>query len=114
MPEQSFFAFDLAAKMHEAASLPLSGGRATHAIVGFPNLKLFVIYMPSGSTWAEHSTPGRIAVQVLKGRIMMSAGNEQYDLPASHGVAFDTNVKHDVRAIEESWFLLTVVRPTAE
>jgi quercetin dioxygenase-like cupin family protein len=70
--------------------------------------------MPVGSTWAERSTPGRIAVQVLKGRIRMSAGDEQYDLPASHGVALDSNVKHDVRAIDESWFLLTVARPGAE
>ena len=114
MPEKSSITFDLATKMHEAASLPLSGGRATHAIVTFPNLKLFVIYMPSGSTWAEHSTPGRIAVQVLKGRIIMSVGDEQRDLAASHGVALDSNVKHDVHAIEESWFLLTVARLTAE
>jgi quercetin dioxygenase-like cupin family protein len=114
MPEQSSYIFDLTTKMHEAASLPLRGGRATHAIVSFPNLKLFVIYMPSGSTWAEHSTPGRIAVQVLQGRVMMIAGDEQYDLAASHGVALDSNVKHDVRAMEESWFLLTVARPTAE
>jgi quercetin dioxygenase-like cupin family protein len=114
MPEQSPLTFDLTTKMHEAASLPLSGGRATHAIVSFPNLKLFVIYMPSGSTWAEHSTPGRIAVQVLKGRIMLSVGGDQYDLHASNGVSLDSNVKHDVHATEESWFLLTVARPTAE
>jgi quercetin dioxygenase-like cupin family protein len=114
MPQQSFFTFDLSAKMQEASQLPLSGGRATHAIVSFPNLKLFVIYMPAQSLWSEHSTPGLIAVQVLKGHVAMSAGEQRFDLTAGQGTALDSNVKHDVHALEESWFLLTVARRTTD
>jgi quercetin dioxygenase-like cupin family protein len=114
MPENRTYTFDLATKMREASQLPLSGGRATHAIVSFPNLKLFVIYMPAQSVWSEHSTPARIAVQVIHGRIVMRAAEKEYDLPAGYGIAFDSDIKHDVRALEESWFLLTVSRHSAE
>jgi quercetin dioxygenase-like cupin family protein len=100
--------------MEEARQLSLSGGRATHAVVSFPNLKLFVVYMPAESVWNEHSTPGRIAVQVLKGRIVMSAGAQRYELTAGKGAAFDSDIKHDVQALEESWFLLTVARRTVD
>lgn len=104
--------FDLVQRMEEASRLPLSGGRATLAVITFPNLKLFVIYMPAESVWNEHATPGRIAVQVLRGRIVMNARGATYDLPAGRGAAFDSNVTHDVRAVEESWFLLTVAART--
>ena len=100
--------FDLAEEMERATKLSLSGGRATHAVVTFPNLKLFVIYMPAESVWSEHSTPGSIAVQVLRGHIRMNTQDANYDLTAGRGAAFDSNVKHDVHALADSWFLLTV------
>lgn len=68
--------------------------------------------MPAESVCKDHATPGRIAVQVLRGRIVMNARGATYDLPAGLGAAFDSNVTHDVRAAEDSWFLLTVVART--
>jgi quercetin dioxygenase-like cupin family protein len=110
MSDAAIFGFDLKKKMEEATHLPLSQGRSTHAVVSFPNLKLFVIYMPAGSSWSKHSTTGRIAVQVLRGHIVMTAVGERYDLAAGHGAALDSGIEHDVQAQEESWFLLTVAR----
>jgi quercetin dioxygenase-like cupin family protein len=106
--------FDLIQKMGEAKSLPLSGGRVTHSIVSFPSLKLFVIYMPAESVWSEHSTFGPLAVQVLRGHIVMKATGMTYDLLAGWGAALGSNVRHDVRALEDSWFLLTVAARTEE
>jgi quercetin dioxygenase-like cupin family protein len=104
--------FDLAEKMERASKLPLSGGRATHAVVTFPNLKLFVIYMPAESVWSEHSTPGRVAVQVLRGHIRINTLDANYNLTAGQGAAFDSNVKHDVHTLADSWFLVTVAART--
>ena len=98
--------------MREASQLTLNHGRATHAIVSFPNLKLFVIYMPAESVWSEHSTPGRIAVQVLRGHIIMTANGKRYELSAGCGAAFDSDIKHEVHALSEAWFLLTVAHRT--
>jgi len=112
MGEQSAYIFDLDRIMREASQLTLSHSRTTHAIVSFPNLKLFVIYMPAESVWSEHSTPGRIAVQVLRGHIVMTANGKRYELSAGCGAAFDSDVKHDVHALSEAWFLLTVAHRT--
>jgi|SRR6516164_4502345 quercetin dioxygenase-like cupin family protein len=111
MPEAAYI-FDLGTVMREASQLTLSHGRATHAIVSFPNLKLFVIYMAAESVWSEHSTPGRIAVQVLRGQIVMTADGKRYELSAGCGAAFDSDMKRDVHALSEAWFLLTVAHRT--
>jgi hypothetical protein len=60
MAEQSACLFELDAIMREASQLNLSQGRATLSFVSFPNLKLFVIYIPAESVWSEHSTPGEL------------------------------------------------------
>ncbi len=50
----------------------------------------------------------------LRGRILMTAGEQRYDLPSGRGTALDSGIKHNVRALQESWFLLTVARRTEE
>jgi quercetin dioxygenase-like cupin family protein len=99
---KSAYIFDLDTIMREASQLTLSQGRATSAIVSFPNLKLFVIYMPAESVWSEHSTPGRIAVQVLRGHVVMTGNGKRYDLSTGCGAAFDSDIKHDVHALSEA------------
>lgn len=104
------FNFNLETEMQRARELPLTGGRASHALISYPNLKQLIIYMPAGSRWDEHSTPGRISVQVLRGEIRMSALGNSRNLAAGEIATFDANVKHNVEALSESWYLLTVAR----
>ncbi len=84
--------------------------RITRPLAGFPNLKLVLIAMPAGTRWNEHSTPGRISVQCLHGVIRMHALGDSFDLAPGQVFALESNIKHDVEALEESVFLLTVAR----
>ncbi len=108
--ESKTFRLSLEAEMKRAAETPLAGGRATLPMVSYPNLKQMMIYMPPSSRWNEHSTTGRVSVLVLRGKIRVSALDRQYDLAPGELLAMDSNVKHDVEALEESWYLLTVAR----
>jgi len=110
MSHESSYTFDLAAEMERAKSLPAAGGRASLPVVSYPSLKQLVIYMPEGSRWDEHSTPGRVSAQVLRGRVVFSFMDSQRELRAGNVLALDTSVRHSVEAMEESWFLLTVAR----
>lgn len=67
--------------------------------------------MDASSRWSEHSTAGRISIQVLRGRISVRALGNIFELPTGHLLALDSNVVHDVEAKEESMFLLTVAKP---
>jgi len=61
----------------------------------------------------EHHADGRISVQTIAGLIRMRVTGKDFDLPVGHLLALDHEVRHDVEALEDSAFLLTISRPVA-
>lgn len=59
----------------------------------------------------EHMATGRISVQVVAGHIRMQMAGKIFDLPAGHLMALDRAIPHNVQALEESAFLLTICWP---
>ncbi len=80
-------------------------------LVDYPDLRVSLIYLADGGQIEEHYNPGRIAVHTVAGHIRMRAGEETFDLPLGAVLALDRAVPHQLQAIEESAFLLTVVPP---
>ena len=105
------FSFDLAAEIRALQAEPFPvAGRSTRTLVSLPALRVLLVAMKAGARWDEHVAPGRITVQMLVGRIRLSAARTRIDMPAGHLAALGTRVPHDVEAVEESVFLLTVDR----
>jgi quercetin dioxygenase-like cupin family protein len=88
-----------------------TSGRFTRTIVEFAGIKVLLVWMRKGARWTEHQTPRRITVQTLGGSIRLHARGKVFALPERHLLALDSKVAHDVEALEESVFLLTVARP---
>ncbi len=84
--------------------------RLTRPLVGFPNLKVVLVSMAAGSQWSEHSTSGRISVHCLRGHIRVRTPGETFELIAGGLAALESNIRHDVEAVEASVFLLTVAK----
>ena len=59
----------------------------------------------------EHKAEGRISVQVLSGHIRLRASGRTFSLRPGGLLAIDQGVSHDVEALEESAFLLTIAWP---
>ena len=89
-------------------------GRSTRLLVNLPGLRVMMVSMRGGSGWKEHSTPGRITVQPLAGRIRMHYPEGELDLRPGNLAAFAASVPHDVAALADSVFLLTVARPSED
>lgn len=53
------------------------------------------------------------SIHVLAGHIKVRAGERTFDLPAGRLLALDQGVPHDVEAVEERAFLLTIAWPAA-
>ena len=60
---------------------------------------------------SEHKTEGRISVQMISGHVRMSASGRTFDLRAGSLLALDRGILHDVEALEDSAFLLTIAWP---
>jgi hypothetical protein len=50
-------------------------------------------------------------VQAVAGNIRMHVRDEVFDLPAGHLLALERALPHDVEALEDSAFLLTIAWP---
>ena len=59
----------------------------------------------------EHQTKGRVSIQTVAGHILVRAEGRTFDLPAGTLLALDQNLPHDVEALEESAFLITIAWP---
>lgn len=59
----------------------------------------------------EHRAAGRISVQTVAGHIQMHVEGKVLDLPAGHLLALERAIVHDVEALEEGGFLLTIAWP---
>ncbi len=86
-------------------------GIARAKLLSHPDLRLTLIYLASGAQIEQHYNPGRIVVHTIAGHIRMHAAEKVFDLPVGAVLALDRAVPHDVEALEESAFLLTVVPP---
>jgi quercetin dioxygenase-like cupin family protein len=67
--------------------------------------------MKANNRIQEHHTAGRTSVQAIAGHIRMRVGGNVYDLPQGCLLALDSALPHDVEALEDSAFLLTIALP---
>lgn len=86
-------------------------GLARKVLVRYPNFHITLRAMKAGACIPEHQNPGRISVQTVHGHIRMHAGGKLFELPKGKVLVLDRAVRHDVEAVEESAFLLTVALP---
>ena len=65
--------------------------------------------LKSNARLHEHKAFGRISVHAIAGHIRMHV--QMIDLPAGHMLALERVLPHDVEALEDSAFLLTMAWP---
>ncbi len=88
-----------------------STGIARKVLIQYPDLQITLRTMRAHTRIPEHHNPGRICVQAVQGHIRMHADGQVFDLPKGKMLVLDRAIVHDVEALEESAFLLTVAYP---
>ena len=56
----------------------------------------------------EHDAAARVSIQTLSGRLRLHVAGEPVELPAGHLLVLDRDLVHDVEALEDCVFLLTI------
>jgi quercetin dioxygenase-like cupin family protein len=106
--------FDLA---NEIASLKREpswqkGDRNSRTLVHESQLRIIVTTMKAGARLHEHRTEGAVSIQTINGHIRLSTVQGVLDLPQGRLVALRPGVPHDLEAVDESAFILTVAWPS--
>ena len=84
-------------------------GRASHTIHGGREhaLRQTLVTLTSGQDLAEHNSPGEATLQVVRGRVRLTAGDDTWDGVAGDHVTIPP-MRHALQALEDSAVLLTV------
>jgi quercetin dioxygenase-like cupin family protein len=91
-----------------AAARESTAGRAAHTIYNRQGaLRQTVLALVAGNALGEHESPGDATLQVLQGRVRLSAGLDSWEVIAGEHLAIPAS-RHDLAAIEDSVVLLTV------
>jgi quercetin dioxygenase-like cupin family protein len=75
------------------------------------DFRAVLICMEAAATIKEHHADGTSSVQVLKGAIRYKTQGQTYDLQTGSLLTLGASIRHDVEAVEESAFLLTISWP---
>ncbi len=87
------------------------GGRNSKTLVKNEDFRIVLVVLEANALLHEHKATGRISVQTLSGHIQMHVQDKVFDLPTGHLLALDRALAHDVKALEDSTFMLTIVWP---
>ena len=105
-------AFDLAAELAQLRDEGRwAGGRSARTLVKEPDFRVVLIALHAGARLEQHHAPGPLAIQSLAGRLRLQLAEGPVELPAGHLLTLERAVPHDVEALEESAFLLTIGWP---
>lgn len=88
-----------------------ASGRNSKTLVKHADFRIVLTALRGGTHIHEHRATGRISVQCVSGEIRMHLPDRTVDLAAGRLLALDRGVAHDVEALRDSAFLLTIAWP---
>ena len=105
--------FDIARELRQLhCEAGWQSGHNAKTLVKYDGLRIVLIALKARSTIPEHHAEGQISIQSVVGHILVRAQGRSFKLRPGELLALDDGIPHDVEAMEESAFLLTIARPT--
>lgn len=103
------FSLDAIGREQAERAAATSSGRSAHTVYGGHEhaLRQTVLALTAGSSQDEHENPGEATVQVLRGRIRLTAGKSVWE-GRSGDLLIVPDARHALEAVEDSVILLTV------
>ena len=108
----SFLEFDLIRELEQLHGEPnWNRGQNAKTLLKYDDFRVVLIALKARAQLPGHQNKGRISIQTVAGHILVRAEGRTFDLPTGTLLALDQNLRHDVEALEESAFLLTIAWP---
>ena len=106
--------FDLSEELRhlrEEDSWTRGSGRSSKTLAKYPDFRIVLVLMKSGSEMKEHHADARISIQTIQGRVRLQLPDQAVELGGGELMCLESGIHHDVKALEESAFLITVSWP---
>ncbi len=110
-----YLEFDLARELHQLQQeAGWINGQNAKALVKYDDLRVVLIGLRTSERMPGHKTTGRITIHMISGRIRLHAMGRTFDLVLGSLLSLEKEVNHDLLALEDSAFLLTIAWPGRE
>jgi quercetin dioxygenase-like cupin family protein len=107
-----FLEFDLMRELEQLHGEPeWASGQNARTLVKFDDFRVVLMTLRAQSRVPGHQTKGRLSIQTVVGHILVRAEGRTFDLHTGALLALDQCLPHDVEALEDSAFLLTIAWP---
>ena len=104
--------FDLDQELEQLHREPeWTSGQNAKTLVKLDTLRIVLTALKAEARIPAHQTEGRISIQTIRGHLLVRADGRTFDLKVGGVLALDEGVRHEVEAVEESAFLLTIAWP---
>ena len=101
-------------KLTDAPSWQLEAGRSSETIVKYPEFRIVLIRMKPGSYMSHHRAEVPISGHAVLGKIRVHLPDDRIEeLGPGDLLVLERGLEHDVEALEECAFLLTIAWPEA-
>ena len=108
-----YLELDITGELEQLHSEPeWRSGQNAKTLVKNEDLRIVLTALKAHSRIPEHQTEGRISIHTVAGHLKVRAQGRTFDLPAGRLLALDRRLPHDVEALEDSAFLLTIAWPS--
>jgi quercetin dioxygenase-like cupin family protein len=108
----AYLEFDLAGELEQLHREPAwSSGHNAKTLVKYDDFRVVLTALKAHAGLPGHRTEGRISIQTIAGHIQVRAEGRTFDLTVGSLLALDQGLPHEVTALEESAFLLTIAWP---
>jgi len=107
--------FELPPEVHRLqGETTWSTGQNARTLIKYDDFRVVLTALQASARVPEHKTEAQISVHVLSGHIQLRAAGRTFSLRPGGLLALDHGVPHDIEALEESAFLLTIAWPRRE
>ena len=99
-------------KLKDAPTWKREAGRSSETIVKYAEFRIVLVRMKPGSYMSHHRAEGPISVHAVLGKIRVHLPDYRIEeLNPGDLLALERGLEHDVEALEECAFLLTIAWP---
>jgi quercetin dioxygenase-like cupin family protein len=107
--------FDLLKEIAESEKKkPWQSGHNARTLFKKHDFRIVLITMEAAARMKEHHADGTISIQGLKGHIRVTVHGKSHDVRVGNLFTLAASIRHDVEAIDDSAFLLTISWPSPE
>jgi quercetin dioxygenase-like cupin family protein len=110
--DTSYLEFNIARELQQLHLEPVwQSGQNAKTLVKYDGLRVVLIALQARSKMPEHRTEGQVSIQTIVGHIQVRAEGRSFELRPGGLLALEQGLPHNVEALEDSAFLLTIAWP---